>query len=165
MPKTAKKRPNFFFQKAPQFWSKPPHFETFLFGMKLKMTHPAFFNAFLCDNFSRATQSCKIILNSNFFPRIFLKIVFFLPAPKYFWRHKEFPNRHSGYLQPLLLTLMAANDDESYQNSNRFLLLFSIKTNLQCLYQFQAFLISHHRDCKVNCLLYIIKNSFAPNIF
>ena len=92
------KAPQFFFQKAPQFWSKPPHFETFLFGMKLKMTHPTFFNAFLCDNFSRATQSCKIILNSNFFPRIFLKIVFFLPAPKYFWRHKEFPNRHSGYL-------------------------------------------------------------------
>ena len=29
VPKGAKKRPKFFFQKAPQFWSKAPHFESF----------------------------------------------------------------------------------------------------------------------------------------
>jgi len=29
LPKGAKKRPKFFFQKAPQFWFKVPHFETF----------------------------------------------------------------------------------------------------------------------------------------
>ena len=47
-------------QKAPQFISF------------IKMTPHTIFIAFLCDNFSKATQSCKIILNSNFFPRIFL---------------------------------------------------------------------------------------------
>ena len=63
-------------------------------------------------------QKCKIVGRYDPFDHIYQKckiLVFFLPAPKNFWRHNGFPKRHSGAKAPQLLTLV------KWQKSDRIL--------------------------------------------
>ena len=73
MPKSARRRPKIFFSKAPQFWSKAPHFENFPVSMKLKMTPHAIFIAFLCDNFSQSNSKLQNKFKFYYLSKFFLQ--------------------------------------------------------------------------------------------
>ena len=100
--KRRQKAPQIFFPKSATNFGQRRHIWSW------KWPAMPFLFQFYVTIFPRETKNWKIFQNIKFFKIFPLnknKILFFLPAPEFFWRHMEVQNSHFGAKPPLLHTL------------------------------------------------------------